>query len=160
MFSSRSEIRCVACGERRRGRLLVADRQRERHIAGTFVPNRRRARRNGVLDVDDGRQRLVVDREQLGRVARLRQRFRDHHRHAVADAAHLVDRQDRPARAQALGAADVLGHEVGRQSAEPFGLNVLAGEDAEDTGRLPRGGCVDLADAGMRMRRQHDECVT
>ena len=66
----------------------------------------------------DGRERLVVDHKQFGRVARLRQRFGHDHGDAIADAAHPVADQDRAAGAQAFRAADIFRHEVGRQAAE------------------------------------------
>jgi hypothetical protein len=41
----------------------------------------------------DARQHLVVDGDGLGGVERLRQRLGHHHRHRLADMAHLVGGQ-------------------------------------------------------------------
>ena len=84
-------------GESRVGRLLVAHHQRERDIVGRFVPHRRRARFYRVLDGDHRRQRLVVDLDQLGGVARLLQRFGDDEGNAVADGANPIAREHRRA---------------------------------------------------------------
>ena len=100
----------LGVGKRGVGRVLVAHHQRERDVVRRLVPHRRRARLHRILDGDDRRQRLVVDLDQFGGIARLRQRFGDHEGDAVADRAHLVGGKDRQQRAEALRAAHVLGH--------------------------------------------------
>ncbi len=145
--------------KRGRSRLLIAVCQRERDVAWAFVPHRRRARLDRVLDIGDGRQRLVVDHKKLGRIARLFQRFGHHHGNAIADAAHPVADQDRAAGTQSFRAADVLRHEVGRQATEAIGLHVVTGQHTHDPGRGARRRCVDAFDARMRMRREHDDCM-
>ena len=144
----------LGLGEGGVGRLLVAHHQRERDVVGRLVPHQRRAGLDRILDGDDRRQRLVLDLEQLGGVARLRLRLGDDERHAVADRAHLADREDRTQRAIALRPAHVLRH-VGHEAAELVGLHVGACEHGEHAlGRLGLGG-IDALDAGMRVRR-HD----
>src|SRR5262249_47969458 len=104
--------------------------------------------------------RLVVDNETLGRVARLVKRFGYHHGDAIADAAHLVAHEDRTPGAQALGAADIFGHEIGRQTAEAIGLNVFARQHTNDARGAARSLGVDALDPRMRMRREHDHRVS
>ena len=114
-----------------------------------------RALLGGVLDVDHGFQRLVFDRDQFGGVARLRFRFRDDERDAVADAAHLVGDQQRQERAVALRRAEILRHQVRGHAGELVGSDVGAGEDGEHAGRRLRLRNVDLLDAGVGVRREH-----
>ena len=91
LFSTRSLTTCLALGEGRVGRLLVAEHQAEGVVAGRIVvPHLERVGLGGVLDIDQRRQRLVVDLDQLGGVARLRQRLGDDEGDAVADVADAV----------------------------------------------------------------------
>ena len=84
---------------RRRRRALdrgpVADLPVEAEIAGRLVPHRGLARIEGARGIDDGRQRLVIDRDQLGRVARRGGGLGDDHRDRVADMPHPVARDRR-----------------------------------------------------------------
>ena len=68
----------------------VADLPVEAEIARRLVPYLRLARIEGVRGVDDGGQRLVIDRDQLGRVARRGGALRHDHRDRVADMPHPV----------------------------------------------------------------------
>ncbi len=144
----------LGAGERGVGRVLVAHHQRERNVVGRLVPHRGRARLHRIFDGDDGRQRLVVDLDQFGGVARLHRRFRDHEGDAVADRAHLVGFEDRTQRAEALRAAHILRHRR-REAAELVGDDIGAGEHREHALGRPSLGGVDAFDARMRMRR-HD----
>ncbi len=66
---------------------------------------------------------------------------------------HLVGREHRPARQLRLAAVAVDdGHQAGNV-ADAVALQVGAGDDTHDALRLRRGGCLDLADAGVGMRR-------
>ena len=76
------------------------------------------------------RQRLVVDLDQLGGVARLRQRLGDDEGDAVADVAHPVGDEQRLEGAVALGRAEILRHQVRGQRAELLGRGVGAGQHA------------------------------
>ena len=118
------------------------------------------AGRERVVWMDDSRQRLVGDDDEVGCVARLRGGVRHDERDAIANAADLVGNQDRADRAIALRSeADVFGHEQWREPPEPIGGGVGTGEHTTDT----RGnGCsrdIDVRDAGMRVRRQHQSAM-
>ena len=81
--------------ERRLGRLLVADRHVEQHIAGMLGPDLRRALLHRIGDTDHGRQRRPVDLDRLDRIAGLIEGFRDDEGDGIADMAHLVLGEDR-----------------------------------------------------------------
>ena len=81
------------------GRLLVADRHVEQHVAGLVGPDLRRARLDGVDEADHGRQRRPFDLDRLDRVAGLVDGIGDHEGDGVADMAHLVLGEDRVWRA-------------------------------------------------------------
>ena len=81
----------LGAGEGGVGRLLVAEHQAEGVVAGrVVVPHLQRVGLGGVFDVDQRRQRLVVDLDQLGGVARLRQGLGDDKGDPVADVADAV----------------------------------------------------------------------
>ena len=63
-------------------------------IAGRLLVQLRGVGFEGLLQVDAGGKRLVVDLHRLGRIFRLAQALRDHHRDRLADMAHLAFRQD------------------------------------------------------------------
>ena len=81
-------------GERGVDRRLVADRPLVAHVARRVVVNRR-VRLRRLRRIDDRRQHLVIDFDQLGGVLRLLQRLGDDDRDLVADVAHLALRQQR-----------------------------------------------------------------
>ena len=140
------------------GGVLVAHHQRDGDVAGILVPHRRRAGLDRVLDRNDRRQRLVIDLDQLGGIARLRQRFGDDEGDAVADRAHLAAGQDRARRAVALRSAHILRHHR-HQAAELVGGDVGAGQHGEHARRRLRLGGVGARDPGMRVRRHHHNAV-
>ena len=146
----------LGAGERGVGRVLVAHHQREGDIAWRLVPHGGRARLDRILRADDGGQRFVVDLDQFGGVARLRRRFRDHERDAVADRAHFVGHQDGARRSESLRAAHVLGHRR-RERAEFVGCDIGACEHGQHAGCGFGLRGVDLFDPRVSMRRhQHD----
>ena len=148
----------LGTGERRVGRILVAHHQGEGDIVRRLVPDHRRAGLHRVFDRDRRRQRLVIDFDQLGGIARLLDRFGNHEGDALADRAHFVGDQDRPQRAKALRAAHVFGHRRG-EAAELVGNDIGAGQNGEHAvGGLGLGG-VDALDARVRMRRHHHHAV-
>ena len=109
----------LGLGEGRVGRVLVAEHQAERDIAvRVVVPDLGRAVLGGVLEIDHRRQRLVLDLDQLGGVARLRQRLGDHERDPVADVTDPIGDQDRLPGAVALGRAEILRHRMRGERAE------------------------------------------
>ena len=136
--------------ERRLGRLLVADRHVEQHVAGMLGPDLRRPLLDRMEDADHRRQRRPVDLDRLDRIARLIDRFGDDKRHGVADMAHLVPRQDRIGRA---GERIDFQIEQARQIAEI--LDVLGGQDRRHAGQAAGAGGID-GEFRMRVRRaQH-----
>ena len=150
----------LRAGKRCVGRVLVAEHQTERDIAVRIVvPDLGRAVLGGILEIHHHRQRLVLDLDQLGSVARLRHRFGDHECHAVADIADALGVQDRLEGAVPFGRAEILGHRMRGQRAQVIGRGVGAGQHREHTGcGLGRGG-VDALDLGVGVRRQHRHAV-
>jgi hypothetical protein len=150
----------LGLGEGGVGRLLVAEHQPEAGVAlRAIVPHLHGAILGGLFEIDHRRQRLVVDLDQLGGVARLGERLGDDEGDAVADEAYLVGDQYRLKRAMPLGRAEVLGHQVGGEAAELVGRRIGAGEHREHAGRGLGLGGVDALDAGVRVRRQHGDPV-
>jgi hypothetical protein len=137
---------------------LPAHHERDCDIVGSAVPDNRSARLDRILERDHGRQGLIVDRDQLGGVARLLQGLRHHKGDAVADRADLSARQDRAERAVAFRAAHVLGHDR-HQASDLIGLGVGAGEHGENSrSRLGRRR-IDALDTRVGVRRHHQHTV-
>ena len=109
----------------------------------TGAPGVERLRRVG----HDG-QRLVVDVDELERVARDVLRLRDDERDLLALETHLVGRQ------HGLG---VVGQR--RHPGEAEGLEHRAGDDRLDTGERLGGGRVDRVDPRVRERAPQDGAV-
>ena len=82
-------------GECRLGRLLVAERNVEQHIAGMIGPDLRRALLHRVGDADHRGQRRPLDLDRLDRIAGLIDGFGDHECDGIADMAHHAMREDR-----------------------------------------------------------------
>ena len=133
------------------GRLLAAHHEGDRNIIRSAIPDNRSARLDRILERDDGRQGLIVDRDQLGGVARLLQGLRHHKGDTVADRPHLPARQDRPERAVTLRATHVLGHDR-HQASDLVGFGVGAGEHGEHP--RSRLGCrrIDILDTRVGVR--------
>ena len=143
-------------GEGGVGRFLVALDLDEADIVRAIVPNERHAGLGRVAGRDDGRQRLVIDLDQFGRVDRLVISLGDDEGDIVADHPHPVlgqSRIARPVAGHAVAALQSAGH---RQVAEARGLVIGGGEDREHAGRGFGLRGVDRADARMGVRRaQH-----
>ncbi len=140
-------------------RFLAAHHQGNGDIVRRLVPDRRRARFDGVFHGDDGRKLLVLDLDQFGGVACLRQRFGDDERDTVADRAHPPAAEDRAHGAKAFRPAHVLRHHR-NEAAEPVRLDVGAGQYGQHAGGCLRPGSVDAFDEGVRVRRHHHDTVT
>ena len=96
--------------------------------------------------IDDRRQRLVIDFDQLKRVLGEVAVGCDHDRHRLTDIAHAAG-GDRPAFDRRLDAD----HKRGRQLRHLGG-----GDDGGDAARAPRRVGTDRADFGVRVRRAQD----
>ncbi len=139
----------MGAGEGGIGLGLVAFEMDEADIVRAIVPHARRARCDRVLAGNHGRQRLVIDLDQLGRVGRLGIGLGHDEGDVIADPAHAVLDQRRKARAIERRAVAPLRPGRHRQIAPARRLPIGAGEDGEHARRVlgPRG--VDLADARM-----------
>ena len=126
----------IGAGKGGLDRLGIAEAHRKRGVVGRTVVDRRRTGANRVLGADHRRQHLVIDRDQLRRVARLRLARRDHDGDPLADIAHTILRQWRTLGAKAFGSAHVLGHRLGVERAEPVGGPIRTGQHGEHPGRL------------------------
>ena len=126
---------------------------------GQSLPDFRRRRLRRLLEIDQRRQRLVVDRNELGGVARLRLGLGDDEGDAVADAAHAVGEQHRARGRKALAAAPGFRHEERRNAADLVGHGIRAGEHAEHARRGLGGGHIDALDERMRVRREHRHAI-
>ena len=80
------------------------------------------------------RQRLVVDFDQFGGVARLRERLGHHEGDAIADVTHALGVEDGLPGTMALGRTEILRHRMRSQLAEMVGLCVGAGQHASTPG--------------------------
>ena len=142
----------VGLGERPVGRLLVAGlpgRAREVvALTGLVVADQRRVGVERLARVDDRRQRLVLDVDQLQRVVRRVLVGRDHERDLLALEAHLV------AREHGLRVVGDRGH-----PGQAERLEILGRDDGRDVrvGERLRG--VDRDDAGVRVRAAQDRAV-
>ena len=110
--------------EGRFGRLLVADRHVEQHVAGLVRPDLRRALLHRVDDAGDRRQRRPVDLDRLDGVARVVDGVGHDEGDGIADMAHLVLGEDRIGR---TGEGIDLEIEQARQIAEI--ADVVGGQD-------------------------------
>ena len=131
----------------------------EAQVARDAVPGERRPGPGRGEGVDHCRQRLVVDRDQVGRIPRLGERLGHHHRNRIADVAHAVPGEYRPRRFAARRAVEVGHRDQAGNVAEPVCGDVRAGEDGEHAGRLGRSAGIDADDLRMRVRRAHDRGV-
>ena len=137
-------------GERCIDRGLVAQRPCVALVSGCTIVDLRRAGFQRVDRIDHSRQDVVIDVDQLRRILRLVGRLGDHHRHAVADVAHLALGQQRVRRLLhrlPVGAGD---QPTARQAVDPG--QVIARIDSDHTRRSLRLAHVDLAYFRVRVR--------
>ena len=126
----------------------------ERHVVRDVVVELRCAGPGGLLGVRHRRQRVDVDCHGLGRVARLRQRFRHHERDRIAHEANLVGHQRQAVGLQQRRAVAVLERKPAGEGRVV--RQVRAGPDAEHAGHCTRGTGVDIADHAMGMGAPDD----
>ena len=145
--------------ERGTHRGFVAPRPAKANVAGGgFVQLRRACRLRGAR-VGGGGQRLVVDRDALGRVGGLRQGLGNDRHHRLADVAHRVARE-REARRLGHGRTIAGANRPERpHRRHAVRRHVGAGEHGHDPGRALRRRRIDGADARMRVRRTHENTV-
>src|SRR6516225_11921034 len=96
-------VRTRYAGYRFPARLDIAQAHRDCDVPRDVLVHQRRAWRYRVRRIDDHRQGFVIDRDELGGVARLRFARGDNDRDPLADIAHPPDRQRRPPGAVTLG---------------------------------------------------------
>ena len=118
--------------ERGLGLLDLSVARLARDVAGRGRPHERRAGLQRIVDVGHAGQRLVVDDDRLGGIARLVAGLGDDRRDRFADEAHGVDRERVLRRRGGLRSVGAL--EVGRlQQRLDAGANeLLAGDDRDD----------------------------
>ena len=139
------------------GGRLIARLEDVRDVVGTLVPDGWSA--DGLRGGGDGRQRLVVDLDQRGRVLGLGQRLRDDEGDRVADVAHAVRREAVVRRRPHGAAVGTLALERHPHRAEPVARDVGAREHGEDAGSARGGGGVEGADPRVGVHRPHDDGV-
>ena len=137
-------------GEGGVGGFLVAHHERDRDIVRRLVPDGGGARLDCVLHIDDRGDRLIVDDDKLGGIARLCERFGDDESDTISNGAHPAAAENGTERPEAFGAAHVFGHDR-HETAELVGGYIGASEHGQDTrGGLGCGG-VDAFDPCVRV---------
>ena len=142
----------LGLGEGRVRRRLVAQFPIIALVVGGLVVHGRAALECG-LHVDDGRQLRIVDGDQFGGVAGLREGLGDDGDDGIADVPRLAFGQDRM-----LGLDHRLGVLAGDEPAARQAVDLVVGqilvrEAGDDTGRLAGRRQVDAVDLGVRDRR-------
>ena len=136
--------------ERGLGRLLVADRHVEQHVARMVRPDLRRALLDRIGKADRRRQRRPVDLDGLDRVAGLIDGVGDHEGNGIADMAHHTVGEDGIGRA---GERIDFQVEQAGQTAEI--LDVVRRQDRTDARQAPGAGGIE-GEFGVGVRRaQH-----
>ena len=143
-------------GERRIDLVGVAIMIIERDIVGDVVVKLRRAGFCRFRGIGHGRQRLDVEFDGFRRVARLRQRFRDHEGDGIADEADLVGRQRRAVGLQQRRAVAALQRQAAGEGVVAGGGEIGAGPDPEHAGHGLGGRGVDALDDAMGMGGAHN----
>ena len=145
--------------DRRVDRREIAQMPVVAEVARRLVAHLRRAGLQRRGRVDDRGLLGIVDADQLGRVARLRQGVGDDDRDRVADMAHPVGRQHRMRRLDHRRAVLRMDEPAAGQPADAVGREVGGGVDGRDPGCRPRRRGVDAGDPGIRVRAAQDEGV-
>ena len=147
----------LGLGEGGVGRLLAAEHQAERGVAHVVVVmDLGRALFGGILDVDHRWQRLVLDLDQFSGVARLRRVS------ATTKATRSPTQRTLSATSSGrnvrwpFGAPKSSGIRCAVMPLELVGGDVGAGQHRQHAGRGLRLRDVDVLDAGVRVRRQHN----
>jgi hypothetical protein len=140
-------------------RVGIAHAHRKGGVVGGAIVHHRRAAAHGVLGAHDRGENVVIDRDELRRVARLGFGRGDDDGNAFADIAHAILCQRWTLGAEAFGPAHILGHHLGIECAKLVPRPVLTGEDRKHSWRCLCRGLVHAANASMRMRREDKDSV-
>ena len=119
--------------------------------------DQRRIGREGLRGRHDGRQRVVLDLQQLRRIARMVERVGRDHGDDVADMAHLARRHRQMVGLAMAIAGRVLDLADRRQMADLVRYKVVGGVDRRDAGRGEGGRLVDAGKPRMGVRRAHEQ---
>ena len=137
----------------------VAARPAKADIFRCSVMQLRRLRSGRRPRIDDSRQRLVVDLDQLAGVKRLLPRLRDDNGDGLADVTHARPCQ-RPARRfrhrLAVAAAD---RPERAHRADTVRGHIGAAENGDNAGRGLRARSINAADDSVGVRRAHDRAL-
>ena len=146
----------VGLGEGVLDRAAVALLEDEADIVGRLRPDRGGAGGQGIRGGGDRGKRLVIDLDQLGRVARQVMGPGDDESDIVADQPHPVLAERQVRRGEHRRAVGLVARHRAGDAAEPGRLDIGMGIDREHAGGGRGGGGVDRADPGMGVRRaQH-----
>ncbi len=156
--------------ERVSRRFGIAEFRGDAQVAGRLVLELRGALAQRVLRRYDRGQRLVIDFDQLGRVARGECRLGQDRGERLAHVAHALPRErpmrqlddSRTRRCSKSALANIQRVDrVGRvlDAREAVGNVVRTGEHGAHAGGAPRSGRVDAHDARMRVRRAQERAV-
>ena len=132
---------------------LVADVPLEDDVVGGVLVELRRAIGDGLLHVDDRRQRLPIDLDGLERVVGLGLRVGDHRRDALTGPLDAVGGQDARGADVVLDARAAAGRPGHRERVVG---DVRADEHADDAGHRRRTAGVDRADVGVGVGAAED----
>ena len=116
------------------------------------VVDLRRARFLRRGGIGHRRQHLVIDFDFLRRIARLRQRLRNHHRHRIADMVSFAAGERRMRRHFHRRAVLGMDHPAADQIADLVGSKLGAGQDRDNAGRGGGRLGVDRFDFRVRVR--------
>ncbi len=151
-------------GLRRRG---VAELAVDHDVGAGLLEQQRRVGIGGLAGVGHRGQHLVVDLDAFGAVLGGTDALCHHHRHRLADEAHLVGGQRVMRRGEGLEVAPRREHHLGGMlrphlvgdRLQSVGNEIAAGEHGEHAGHRQRRRRVDAADARMRVRRAHHDGI-
>ena len=128
-------------------------------IPGSVGKELRRAVGKRGAHVGDRIELLIIDRDLLGGVLRLRDALGDHQRDRLAGMQHALAGERRAERHDQLGAVAAVERRMRRGRADTGRLQILVGEHRDHAGRPARRLGVDRPDARMRVRRAHEHRV-
>ena len=131
----------------------------ERDVVRDVVVELRRAGLGGFLGVGHRRQRLDIELDGLGCVARLGQRVGDHEGDGIADEADLVGRQRLAVGLEQGRAVAALQRQAAGEGAIAGRVEVLAGPHAEHARHCLGGVGADTAEDAVGMGRADDHAM-